>query len=138
MHVNRYAEMKLETPCSHLEVTANRKILCHTNHGVIEADHVISSLSSPSLAYLLSDNYTTLKKHLNKIPSVSVAVVNFEFEGKVLPVDGFGFLIPSCESKDILGIVFDSCVYEGIRGNTKITVRLNLWLFYYFLSLFCL
>jgi len=124
-HVNRDVEMKLDTPCTRLEVTANRKILCHTKCGVIEADHVISSLSSPSLANLLPNNYETLKKYLNKIPSVSVAVVNFEFEGKVLPVDGFGFLVPSCESKDILGIVFDSCVFEGIRANTKITVMMG-------------
>ena len=122
-HVDKKGvNIKLNTPCTFLEVTNNMKIACHTEHGKIEADHVVSSLSSSSLGYLLPSTYGKLKHYLNKIPSVSVAVVNLEFMGKVLPLDGFGFLVPSCESKEILGIVFDSCVYDGGRGNTKLTV----------------
>ena len=115
--------LKLDTRCTLLETTADKKILCHTENGIIEADHIISSLSSPCLASLLPGDCEKLKTYLNSIPSVSVAVVNLEFKGKVLPMEGFGFLVPSCESKDILGVVFDSCVYDGGRENTKITVR---------------
>ena len=123
-HVEKLGlETKLNTPCESLEFTEGKRVLCHTKNGPIEADHVISSLFSSESAKLLPANHSELKQLLDKIPSVSVAVVNLEFAGKVLPVDGFGFLVPSCESMEILGVVFDSCVFDDGRGNTKLTVN---------------
>ena len=114
---------KTDTHCKQLELTNDNKIQCHTKNEVIEADHVISSLSSSDIASLLPANLVKLKNYLKEIPSVTVAVVNLEFKVKVLPQDGFGFLVPSCESMKILGVVFDSCVFDDGRGTTKLTVR---------------
>ncbi len=38
-------------------------------------------------------------------------VVNLVYPGQVLPMDGFGYLVPGTEKEDILGVVFDSCVF---------------------------
>ncbi|MGD2169134.1 MAG: protoporphyrinogen oxidase [Chlamydiota bacterium] len=45
------------------------------------------------------------------IPSINLFVANVGFQQKVLRHDGFGFLVPSQEKKDILGAVFDSNIF---------------------------
>ena len=117
---------KLETPCRRLTFTENNEVLCDTANGIVEADHVISSLSSMDLASLLEMKQQKLKDYLNQIKSVTVAVVNVEFKGKLLPLDGFGFLVPSCESLETLGVIFDSCVFDEERDCTKLTVSISL------------
>ena len=116
---------RLNTKCNSLMFSENNTVLCQTEDGVVEADHVISSLASKDLAALLPDGNKRLSNLLKRIKNVTVGVVNLEFKGKQLPVDGFGLLVPSCEAMDILGIVFDSCVVEDGRGNTKLTVMLE-------------
>ncbi|XP_065056522.1 protoporphyrinogen oxidase-like [Rhopilema esculentum] len=123
--VEKGLNTRLNTKCHSLIFSENNKVLCQTEDGVVEADHVISSLASKDLAALLPDRNQKLSNLLKKIQNVTVGVVNLEFEGKQLPVDGFGLLVPSCEAMDILGIVFDSCVVEDGRGNTKLTVMMG-------------
>nr|XP_015224266.1 PREDICTED: protoporphyrinogen oxidase [Lepisosteus oculatus] len=63
------------------------------------------------------------------IQSVTVAVVNLEYEGSVLPFTGFGHLVPSFENGALLGIVYDSVAFpqHNRRGDpsTRLTVRPN-------------
>lgn len=123
MHLNNLGlKSRSNTPCKSIEFTNDKKVLCHSNSEIFEADHVISSLSSIDLTKILPKNYTKLKDLLHKIPAVSVAVVNLEFKGNVLSNEGFGYLVPSCELMQVLGVVFDSCVFDNGRGNTKLTV----------------
>ena len=37
--------------------------------------------------------------------------MNLCFAGDVLPVDGFGYLVPTWEKSNVLGVVFDSCAF---------------------------
>lgn len=122
-HLNKHGLIsKLETPCRRVTFAENKKVLCDTANGIIEADHVISSISSTDLANLLEVKQQKLKGYLNQIKSVTMAVVNVEFKGKLLPINGFGLLIPSCESLETLGVIFDSCVFDQGRDCTKLTV----------------
>lgn len=70
-------------------------------------DHIISSI--PSSAY---PNITglplTLQQDLARIPYQDVIVTNFVFTKQDLPVEGFGFLIPSSQNMSILGVILDS------------------------------
>ena len=43
-------------------------------------------------------------------------MVNLVYPGKVLPMDGFGYLVPAHEPELILGVVFDSCVFPEQVG----------------------
>ncbi|GCB77331.1 hypothetical protein scyTo_0021091 [Scyliorhinus torazame] len=70
-----------------------------------------SSVPAKVLSRVLPPIWEPLCESLRKIASVSVAVVNLEYKGLVLPVWGFGHLIPSHESSEILGVVYDSCSF---------------------------
>ena len=73
-------------------------------------------LTAPSFAsaQMCRAHCPSVSSALSKIPFVSVAVVNVEFEGgDVAPAEAFGFLVPSASSKStpLLGAVFDSCAF---------------------------
>lgn len=56
----------------------------------------------------------------------SVAVVSFGYQKKVLPKEGFGYLIPRREGERIFGVVFDSSAFPSCHqeGTTTLTVML--------------
>jgi oxygen-dependent protoporphyrinogen oxidase len=89
---------------------------------VFVADHLISGISSKQLAGILPEEHAMLAKHLLKINAATVAVVNLEFDGSVLDIEGFGLLYPSRESRKVFGVVFDSCTFaQGDRRSSKST-----------------
>lgn len=102
----------------------------------LKVAHVFSSVGPQNLSACLkataeNDEIVELKSLLDQIKSVDVAVVTLEFEGKdILAQDaGFGFLVPSGERDiKVLGITFDSCVFQehdGGKDITRITVSVN-------------
>jgi oxygen-dependent protoporphyrinogen oxidase len=96
-------------------------------------DKVISTLSGPNLSSIVSDKVDTHLTSLAEIHSVTVMVVNLYFPSTtVLPVHGFGYLIPRAipyeqNPECALGVVFDSDTITGqdtVEG-TKVTVMLG-------------
>ncbi|KAJ8035237.1 Protoporphyrinogen oxidase [Holothuria leucospilota] len=92
---------------------------------MIEARKVMCSLPAKNLAKILSPAHAHLANLLAEIQSVSVAVINLEFEGKVLPLEGFGYLVPSSEPCQVLGVVFDSCTFPEHNHPGSETTRLT-------------
>ncbi|OXU27093.1 hypothetical protein TSAR_008398 [Trichomalopsis sarcophagae] len=86
---------------------------------------VVSSLSAKSLAPLLKRQHPQLSRELEAIPCATVAVVNLHFNGDVLPLEGFGFLVPPSENLPILGVIFDSCVFSNKNNTTVLTVMMG-------------
>ncbi|TRY99126.1 hypothetical protein DNTS_028332, partial [Danionella cerebrum] len=82
----------------------------------LKADHVISCL--PASAHPLSEQ-------LRSIATVTVAVVNLEYEGPILPVSGFGHLVPSSEDPALLGVVYDSVPFPEHNRRGGVTTRLT-------------
>ncbi|SNX86212.1 related to HEM14 - Protoporphyrinogen oxidase involved in heme biosynthetic pathway [Melanopsichium pennsylvanicum] len=93
------------------------KVLLRTGKGeTIEADRIISSIPSSQLADILPEDIELL--HLKHNPSANVGVVNIAIPPNVVsgykhivPVQGFGYLIPRTtpgNQDGILGVVFDS------------------------------
>ncbi len=83
----------------------------------VEADVIISTLPACALASLVNlpdpvSRYATL------------TTVNFGWHEPLLPKKGFGFLIPSIENSDILGMTWDSEIFPH-HGGTKICVMLQ-------------
>ncbi|MBN3325723.1 PPOX oxidase, partial [Atractosteus spatula] len=97
--------------------------------GTIKADHVISAVPAKVLASVLPPADSPLSEELRGIQSVTVAVVNLEYEGSVLPFTGFGHLVPSFENGALLGIVYDSVAFpqHNRRGDpsTRLTVMMG-------------
>ncbi|XP_016065940.1 PREDICTED: protoporphyrinogen oxidase [Miniopterus natalensis] len=94
----------------------------------LEADHVISALPASVLSKLLPAEAAPLARVLSTITAVSVAVVNLQYQGARLPVQGFGHLVPSSEDPGILGIVYDSVAFpeqDGSPPGLRVTVMLG-------------
>lgn len=86
---------------------------------ILEADHVFSGVPASILKNLLHQPaFHPLKDELAKIESVDVAVVNLVYQDVVLPVQGFGFLVPSQQDVKALGCVFDSCSFPAHAHNS--------------------
>lgn len=76
----------------------------------LKADHVISTLPTWVLKNLVPA-YAPLVAKLSELRYASVAMVNIGFAQPVLPLKGFGYLIPSKHQSPILGCIWDSCVF---------------------------
>nr|XP_046172199.1 protoporphyrinogen oxidase [Oncorhynchus gorbuscha] len=93
--------------------------------GTIKADHIISALPAKALASALPSAAQPLSQQLLEIATVTVAVVNLEYEGSVLPVTGFGHLVPSSEDRGLLGVVYDSVPFPQHNRTGGHTTRLT-------------
>ncbi|MBZ3891119.1 Protoporphyrinogen oxidase [Sciurus carolinensis] len=94
----------------------------------LEADHIISAIPASALSKLLPSEAAPLAQVLSTITAVSVAVVNLQYRGARLPVQGFGHLVPSSEDPGVLGIVYDSVAFPEQDGNPpglRVTVMLG-------------
>uniref|UniRef100_F6ZU26 Protoporphyrinogen oxidase n=1 Tax=Equus caballus TaxID=9796 RepID=F6ZU26_HORSE len=94
----------------------------------LEADHIISTVPASVLSKLLPAEAAPLAHALSTITAVSVAVVNLQYRGARLPVQGFGHLVPSSEDPGILGIVYDSVAFpeqDGSPPGLRVTVMLG-------------
>ncbi|KAG8009743.1 Protoporphyrinogen oxidase [Nibea albiflora] len=74
------------------------------------------------LGSVLPSSCQLLIEYLQDIYTATVAVVNLEYEGSIMPVEGFGHLLPSSEDLGLLGVVYDSFAFpQHNRPNGKTT-----------------
>jgi len=93
----------------------------------LEADAVVFALPAFRLASLFPSD-PELVGLLQSIRYTDLSVVNIGYEQAVLPVRGFGHLVPSKEPSDILGVVWDSSAFPSQnkrKGETRLTVMLG-------------
>ena len=95
--------------------------------------HVISTIAGDKLSGIIESNNDSFTNTLGFNKSVTVMVVNFFFRNpRILPVHGFGYLLPRTVPFDqnperALGVIFDtdaSIGQDDVEG-TKITVMLG-------------
>ncbi|KAM4603143.1 protoporphyrinogen oxidase [Discoglossus pictus] len=122
-------EIHKDTPVQQLERTPDHRWKIKLPDGSVSADHVFSALPAKVLSRLLPTFAGPLARELRDMSTVTVAVVNLEYDGAVMPVSGFGHLIPSSEDSAVLGIVYDSVAFpeHDRRGSrsTRMTVMLG-------------
>jgi protoporphyrinogen/coproporphyrinogen III oxidase len=85
------------------------------------ADHLFSTVPSHVLSGIMPGI-------LNEIPMASIAAVNLGYKASLLDKKGFGYLIPSVEKEDVLGMVWDSCVFpqQSLSADeTRLTVMMG-------------
>lgn len=123
---NMGATVLLNTKCTEIKIStkAEGKVQCFTNGGIIEADRVISTLPANVFAGIIRGEDSKLADMLSSIEYADMAVINLEYEKETVSQRGFGFLVPSCEPLDILGVTFDSQVFpqHSTKGSTILTV----------------
>lgn len=110
-------EIDIKSESNHIEVKTSRN--------KYDFDYVISSVYSKHLANFLTDDHILLKNMLNKIPAVNMVVVNLYFDKNILPVEGFGYLVPSKENSPILGCIFDSIFDKENKDHSTLTVMMG-------------
>lgn len=125
---NRKCEVRVRSPCLGLTPSCGR-LKVKTHEEEIVADYVMSATFAKDLSLVLPNKYKNLRKQLLSIPAVSVYVVNLEYDGERLPVQGFGHLLPSSENPYILGVVYDSCTFpehdRTDHSSTRLTVMMG-------------
>ncbi|XP_068108365.1 protoporphyrinogen oxidase [Hyperolius riggenbachi] len=124
----RGVEIHKDTPVEALERTSNGWKVSLPN-GSVTADHIFSAIPAAALSRLLDPVAKPMADTLRQLNAANVAVVNLEYDGEVLPVSGFGHLIPSFEDSTVLGIVYDSLTYpqhnrQGL-ASTRLTVMMG-------------
>ncbi|XP_032373580.1 protoporphyrinogen oxidase isoform X2 [Etheostoma spectabile] len=118
------AELRREAAVQHISPSASGWTIS-LEDGVLSADHIISALPAKALASILPPSCHPLIQLLQDISTVTVAVVNLEYEGSILPVSGFGHLLPSSEDQALLGVVYDSVPFPQHDRSTGQTTRLT-------------
>ncbi|NXA25764.1 PPOX oxidase, partial [Ibidorhyncha struthersii] len=124
----RGVELRCHAPLRRLRRCPDGRWQLTLADGTVSADHVVSALPAAALAEVLPAEAEPLAQELRRIPAVSVAVVNLQYEGITLPVTGFGHLVPSSEDTSLLGIVYDSVAFPQHDGTGAASVRLTVML----------
>ncbi|XP_040268472.1 protoporphyrinogen oxidase [Bufo bufo] len=125
----RGVEIHKDTPVEALERRTGNGWQIKLPDGSVAADHMISAVPAAVMSRLLNPIAESMASTLREMSAANVAVVNLEYDGEVLPVSGFGHLIPSFEDSAMLGIVYDSLAFpeHNRRGasSTRLTVMLG-------------
>ncbi|GMF10575.1 unnamed protein product [Phytophthora lilii] len=94
-------------------------------HEPIKATHVFSTIPACYLAPAVKESAPGLAEALNEIKFVDMGMVHVGYNEKVLPTDGFGYLIPTAEREKVLGVVFDSNTFPVQNAEGKMQTRLS-------------
>jgi oxygen-dependent protoporphyrinogen oxidase len=98
-----------------------------TEGKVWKADHLFLALPPRGAKELLAALDPSIAPFFD-IPMSHVSVVNMGYLEPVLPLKGFGYLVPTCEKEEVLGVIFDSCIFpqQNHRPHeTRLTVLLH-------------
>ena len=80
------------------------------------ADLIISALPDPEIA--------SLAQTVLSIRYEPLTVVNLGYHGDLLSQKGYGYLIPTMEKEQVLGVIWDSSLFP-VAGQTKLTVMVR-------------
>lgn len=89
---------------------------------IIKATDVFSTIPAKDVAPLVEESHPEMSKALQSIQYASIGMIHLGYQANVLESDGFGYLVPSLEKENILGVVYDSCAFpEQNTSRTKQT-----------------
>jgi oxygen-dependent protoporphyrinogen oxidase len=117
--LNRTVESLDRNPSSGLWVLNFR------DGGRLEADAVCLALASYQSAKLVQHLDSTLSEKLKLVPYASTATVNLAYRRDAIPhpLDGFGFVVPAIERRQILACTFCHVKFEGRARKDQALLR---------------
>jgi len=91
----------------------------------IDSEVVVLATPAYETSYILKEFDIKLSKILSEIPypSVSVVCMGFKKDNFLCNVNGFGFLVPSSEGRNILGTLWDSSIFPNRAPEGYILLR---------------
>ena len=127
--VDRLAEgvttIQKDCPVSSIERLPNRSWQVETPLGQVVAEALVLACSPKSAAGIMGRIDPGSASILGSMKANSLAIVVFGFHREQVshPLDGFGYLIPSGENRDILGVQWCSSIYPGRAPEGKVLLR---------------
>lgn len=118
-------DLSLNSKVKSLQFT-DSKVVIESSNGKEVFDEVISTLPASKLATLIAEG--EFKEHLKTFKTTSLHVVHLVYKSlNNNSLSGFGYLVPSMEKENVLGVIFDSSVFkEQNKGDEiRLTVMLN-------------
>ncbi len=96
-----------------------------TGGQAVEADAVVLATPAAVTAQLVGRLAPAAVEPLEAIPYAPAAVVVLGFPKAAMPrdLDGFGFLVPSREKRDVLGVVWCSVLFPGRAPDGHVLLR---------------
>ncbi len=91
-------------------------IRLNTSGTLDSADLVISALPAPEISRLSGIEFLVRYEPIH--------VVNLGYRGSVLPLKGYGYLVPSQENESLLGMIWDTEIFS-VEGQTKVTAMVR-------------
>jgi oxygen-dependent protoporphyrinogen oxidase len=114
--------LRLSVPVQSISMD-NSRYQVHTANETLDADIVVMAPPAYASSVMLKDFDSELSKTLSDIPYPHVAVVCFGYKKENLahPLNGFGFLVPHNEGRQILGTLWDSSIFPNrASGDTAL------------------
>lgn len=110
---------------SQATVKWNREHIAHSE----ETAKIVISAPAYAASELFRGVNENVSAALANVPYASVAIAHLGFRRTDIshPLDGFGFLVPPCENKQVLGCLFSSSLFAGRapEGQSLLTVFLG-------------
>ncbi|NGX45038.1 MAG: Protoporphyrinogen oxidase [Chlamydiae bacterium] len=103
------------------DVISLKEGMVETTQGSEQFDQVICALPPKQLPRLLPIT-------MEEIEMRSVDILQLGFKRDLLPVKGFGYLVPTCEGKQVMGCIFDSSIFpqqNRSKEETRLTVMVR-------------
>ena len=115
--IKRIAGTKTQKPGYRLVIKGQKRTL--------EADAVVMATPAFSAAELLQSIDKNIARQLNTIPYCSTATINLAYERSQIkyPLDGYGFVVPRLENRNIMAATFSSVKFPGRAPQGKALLR---------------
>jgi protoporphyrinogen/coproporphyrinogen III oxidase len=124
VHANK--EVKSNYNVKKIEFIKNERTWkISSDHGTIEAPHVMLTIPACKAHNLLKPMAPALSEHLKKIPYESIAVTHLAYERKQIRhrLNGFGFVAPPHKGLSMLGCTFSSVKFAGRAPKGRVLLR---------------
>ena len=106
----------------------DNKVEVMTQERIFFADALFCALPIKETSQLFEPLVPDIAREFLKVPSQGVCVLNFGYEENVLPFSAFGYLVPTHAREEILGVVFDSCIFTQHNRRpqeTRLTIKME-------------
>ena len=116
------ASIRYNCEAKEVECSTDR-VIVRTGGEEFSADYLFCALPVKEAEHLFKEHVP----EFSKVHSEGMTVINFGYDANVLPVQGFGYLIPSHAREDLLGVIFDSSALASHNRNpqeTRLTIML--------------
>jgi oxygen-dependent protoporphyrinogen oxidase len=123
---SRYrGSIRLHAPVETIVFHDGRYEVVCADEGRYTADEVFVCSPAYDAAPMLRDVNEPLSKELGKIPYAPIMVLGliFPVEKLLKKPKGYGYLIPSSENKEVLGVLFESDIFSGRCAANEVLVR---------------